>query len=130
MDNELTLVKYDDLLKKSFSVPGYFSKVISTWDLCMAEKVKAVPIECCKECDKYIPIEPVRERKGLPLHELKKSDNKLKAEWEPFDYDIGCYRHSGFMCSNCKTEWGDDPYLGGKLLFKYCPTCGAEMKEG
>lgn len=50
-------------------------------------------------------------------------------EWQPYDYDIGGFRNTGYSCSNCNKEFAYDPVgSNGILRYKYCPNCRAEMK--
>lgn len=133
--NEVYLVDRSKLLEKSFEVPGYFSRVVSTSDIYNAEKIEAIPVSKCKSCAQYVPREQIELRRRSPDEEplaLKIVQKpKVAGEWEWYDYDIGCYRHTGFRCSNCHTEYNDDPFYscGRGLRFKYCPSCGAKMKE-
>lgn len=36
----------------------------------------------------------------------------------------------GFVCSECKEGYRDQPTLMGKPMFDYCPICGAKMDGG
>ena len=129
--NEKVLVDIDKLLEKSFSVPGFHSKVVSTWDICSAEKIRAIPVSDCKKCEHYVPkeqIDPsIKKNKGNDIQTVQKTN--VVGEWELYDYDIGCYRNVGFACSNCHTEYGNEMFYSNneELRYKYCPTCGAKM---
>lgn len=35
----------------------------------------------------------------------------------------------GFVCSECRNGYRDQPTLMGKPMFEYCPVCGAKMDE-
>lgn len=44
------LIERDAILKKAFAVPGYFSALVSAWDIAKAPAVDAVQVVRCKEC--------------------------------------------------------------------------------
>lgn len=44
------LINRDEILRKSFTVPGYFSTFVSSWDIAHAPAVDAVPVVRCKDC--------------------------------------------------------------------------------
>lgn len=127
--NEVCLVDINNLIGKLKNVDGCSEKVLLSSDLFFAEKVTAIPVTDCKKCDNYVPRFQIRKRRGRCPTEHAEQQTDLMAKWERFDYDIGCYRHTGLMCSNCGTEWGDSPYIDNKLVFLFCPTCGAKMIE-
>lgn len=49
MDNDL--ISRSGLLEKSFEVKGYFSHLVSAWDIAQAPAVDALRVPCrCKDC--------------------------------------------------------------------------------
>ena len=125
--NKICLVDINELIKKLVNVEGCSEQVLKSSDLFFANKVKAIPITDCKKCKEYVPYSQVKKNHGRCPTKHAEMATELKAKWEAYDYDIGCFRNAGLMCSNCHTEWGGSQYYGKKLLFKYCPTCGAKI---
>ncbi len=44
------LISREAILKKTFTAPGYFSALVSSWDIANAPAVDAVTVVRCKDC--------------------------------------------------------------------------------
>lgn len=51
--------------------------------------------------------------------------DRPQGEWKPFDLTWG---RSIYRCTACDEAVSEVPTWGGKVLFNYCPNCGARMK--
>ena len=38
-------------------------------------------------------------------------------------------KRAGFICSECRSGYRDQPTLMGKPMFVFCPLCGCEMER-
>ncbi len=56
------------------------------------------------------------------LSELPSAEPERKTgRWIESDTD-------GFVCSECRNGYRNQPTLMGKPMFEYCPVCGAKME--
>ena len=90
----------------------------------MREACKTCPlIENCPDTEKPICIVEAF------LNELKLSKPGIAPytdeDWEPAEW---IPKDSGYICSKCKTYFGDAPGACSPALFKYCPECGRQMR--
>ena len=65
--------------------------------------------------------EPIIESCNLAIKALEQSEQK-KGKWIESETD-------GFVCSECRNGYKNQPTLMGKPMFEYCPVCGAKMEN-
>lgn len=66
-------------------------------------------------------LDAIRYIENVPTADVQEVKH---GEWKPFAYNI-----NGRTCSNCHISQSVTVY-NGKVMFKYCPYCGAKMDGG
>ncbi len=77
-------------------------------------------LETAKKSHLYFDIKPIIN--SIPAADVRPV---VRGEWKPRDLTWG---RSYYYCSACE-ETVDMPTAMGIPMFRYCPNCGADMRE-
>ena len=87
----------------------------------MAEYIsREAALEAAKKSHLYFDIKPIIN--SIPAADVRPV---VRGKWKPRDLTWG---RSYYYCSACE-ETVDMPTAMGIPMFRYCPNCGADMRE-